>query len=70
MQRNSKLATASKPSLCLTFAEFYVQHDKNKASLFETDNLCKLKKFKTPPLLFYTDVAKGVFQHSVQHCKN
>lgn len=43
LQRNSKLPTASKSSLCLIFAEFYVQHDKHNASLFSTDNLCKLK---------------------------
>jgi hypothetical protein len=43
LQGNSKLATASKSSLHLIFAEFYVQHDKHNASLFVTDNLCKLK---------------------------
>jgi hypothetical protein len=43
LQRNSKLATASKSSLHLIFAEFYVQHDKHYVSLFATDNLFKLK---------------------------
>jgi hypothetical protein len=43
LHRNSKLATASKSSLHPIFAEFYVQHDKHNASLFVTDNLCKLK---------------------------
>jgi len=34
LQRNSKLPTASKSSLRLIFAEFYVQHDKQNVSLF------------------------------------
>ena len=44
-----------------------MQHDKHNVSLFAADNLCKLKYFKTIPLLFYTDVAKGVIQHSHNH---
>jgi len=43
LQRNSKSATASKSSLRLIFAEFYVHNDKHNVSLFATDNLCKLK---------------------------
>jgi len=37
------MATASKSSLRLIFAEFYVQHDEHNAYLCATDNLCKHK---------------------------